>query len=98
MNVKTVLQVRIRPGSFDVGPETIGLKQKRTKEEYDNYDLPIFLDEVEWFTKDVDSVVVTAILVKVEKLTDTYIEDTDVGYFAPASSHTAAATSYSELL
>ena len=98
MNVKTVLQVRIRPGSFDVGPETISLKQKRTMDEYFTYDLPISLDEVEWFTKDVDAVVVTGILVKVEKITETYVEDPGVGYSAPGPSHITATSSFTELL
>ncbi|XP_077868820.1 uncharacterized protein LOC144359579 [Saccoglossus kowalevskii] len=59
-DVRVVFQVRIRPGSYNVGPETIGQKS-----EID----PIFHNqELEWFTKERGAVIPYGLLFRLDEI------------------------------
>lgn len=58
--VRCMLEVRVSPDCFTVGPQTIGATSP-IDPDFDN-------DELEWYTKSVHGVILTGLLIQVERL------------------------------
>ena len=60
-HLRVAFQVRIKPGTYDVGPETIGAGRKPIDPRFSNI-------ELEWSTKRRGVTVLTGLLVKMEEM------------------------------
>lgn len=56
---RVAFQVRVKPKTYDVGPETVGLGSKCLDPNFKN-------KELEWATKRRGSIILTGLLVKLE--------------------------------
>ena len=52
--------MRVKPGSYRIGPETVGLGKRRLDPHFTN-------DQLEWSTANRGAVILTGVLVKLEK-------------------------------
>lgn len=62
-NVQVALAVRVQPGCYSVGPETIGARRRN-----EQIDPQISNGCIEWYTKNTTSVIITGLLVKINTL------------------------------
>ena len=61
MKIQFAFQLRIKPESYKIGPETIGAEEMILDENFEN-------KELEWYTKQNLSIVLYGLLIKVSKV------------------------------
>ena len=65
LDIRVAFQVRVRPGCYGTGPQTIDARTSVKP-----IDSHIGNNEIEWFTQERPGVFMTALLIKIENFTD----------------------------